>query len=534
MKKQNRSARLSLPIKIAVAAILLILVIVPIIRMFSTMKSEDWQAVVSAPLFQSALINSVVLSLIATLISLVMAYFLAFAMVRTDIPLKKLWGVLLTLPMLIPSLSHGMGLITLFGQNGILTRLLNTPDIYGPVGIVMGSVMYAFPVAYIMLSDVLKYEDLSVYEAADILGISKTRQFLRISLPYLKKPLIAALFSTFSLIVTDYGVPVLVGAKTYTISSLMYTEAAARGNFGRGTVYAIFLLLPAILAFITDIFNKDKGTSSFVKRDMQKKTALPLKIAALTLCVAVSLFALLPILSFAIWAFAESYPRDLMPTFDHVMNTLKHNGLTFLINSLIIALLTAVVGTVLSYITAYLTARMKSSVSRLIHLLVLTFMAIPGMVLGLSYAMTFSGTFLYGTVMILIMVNVAHFMSSPYLMMYNSFGKMNENLEAVGQTLGIGRIRMLKDVLIPQSISTIAEMFSYLFVNAMMTISAVSFLANSTTKPISLMINQYKDYNQFEGAAVVSLMILAGNLLLKGLIGLIRHCLQKKRKDVTV
>lgn len=535
MKKQNRSARLSLPIKIAVAAILLLLVIIPIIRMFTTMNRGDWQSVVSSPLFKDALVNSVVLSLIATLISVGMAYLLAFCIVRTDVPLKKIWGVLLTLPMLIPSLSHGMGLITLFGQNGIITQIFHTPDIYGPVGIVMGSVMYAFPVAYIMLSDVLKYEDLSVYEAADILGIGKVRQFLRISLPYLKKPLIAALFSTFSLIVTDYGVPVLVGAKTYTISSLMYTEAAARGNFGRGTVYAIFLLAPAILAFITDLLNKDKSSTSFVKRGMSKKTSLPVKIAALVLCVAVSLFALLPILSFAVWAFAESYPRDLGFTMDHVTNTFRHNGLSFLGNSLIIALLTAVIGTAFSYITAYLTARMKSSVSRLIHLLVLTFMAIPGMVLGLSYAMTFSGTLIYGTVMILIMVNIAHFMSSPYLMMYNSFGKMNENLEAVGQTLGIGRVRMLKDVLIPQSISSIAEMFAYLFVNAMMTISAVSFLATTTTKPVSLMINQYKDYNQFEGAAVVSLMILVSNLLLKAAIGLVKWRIsQKKAKGRTI
>ena len=61
-------------------------------------------------------------------------------------------------------------------------------------------------------------------------------------------------------------------------------------------------------------------------------------------------------------------------------------------------------------------------------------------------------------------------------MMYNTFGKLNGNLEAVGQTLGISRMRIILNVLVPQSKSTIAEMFSYFFVNSMMTISAVSFL----------------------------------------------------------
>ncbi len=533
MTKNNRSATFSTPVKIAVALILLILVILPIIRMFSGIRLSDFKTVFASSLFDDALKNSAVLSLIATAISVLLAYVLALCMVRTDIPGKRIFGVLLTLPMLIPSISHGIGLTTLFGNHGIITQILGTPAIYGPVGIVTGSVMYAFPVAYIMLSDVLKYEDMSVYEAADVLGIDKVRQFFRLSLPYLKKPLIATVFSTFSLIVTDYGVPVLIGGQTYTISSLMYTEVASAmgGNFGKSIVYALFLLIPAIVAFVTDAINKDKGSSAFVKKSVIPKTTPPIRILSFVTCVAVSCLAALPILSFTVQAFVVSYPRDMTPTLEQVQYTIRQRGLEYLANSLMIALATALVGTVLSYITAYLTARMRSSLSRLIHLMVLTFMAIPGLVLGLSYAMTFKETFIYGTIFIIIMVNIAHFMSSPYLMMYNSFGKMNENLEAVGQTLGVSRARMLKDVFIPQNVSTIMEMFSYLFVNCMMTISAVSFLATTTTRPISLMISQFKDsVGGMELVAVVSLMILVTNLLLKGLLCLIKLTIAVKRR----
>ncbi len=533
MTKNNRSAAFSTPVKLAVALILLTLVIFPIIRMFSGIRLSDFQTVFASPLFGDALKNSIVLSLIATTISVLLAYALALCMVRTDIPGKRLFGVLLTLPMLIPSISHGIGLTTLFGNNGIMTQLLGTPSIYGPVGIVAGSVMYAFPVAYIMLSDVLKYEDMSVYEAANVLGIGKVRQFVRLSLPYLKKPLIATVFSTFSLIITDYGVPVLIGGQTYTVSSLMFTEIAAAtgGSFGKSIVYALFLLIPAIAAFITDAVNKDKGTAAFVKKTAAAKTSTPVRILSFLICSLVSCLAILPILSFAVQAFVVSYPRDMTFTFDQVRHMIEQRGPEYLVNSLVIALATALVGTVLSYITAYLTTRMRSSLSRLIHLLVLTFMAIPGLVLGLSYAMTFKEAFFYGTVIIMIMVNIAHFMSSPYLMMYNSFGKMNENLEAVGQTLGVGRIRMLKDVFIPQNVSTITEMFSYLFVNCMMTISAVSFLATTTTRPISLMISQFKDsVGGMELAAVVSLTILVTNLLLKGLLSLIRLAVAVRKR----
>ena len=71
--------------------------------------------------------------------------------------------------------------------------------------------------------------------------------------------------------------------------------------------------------------------------------------------------------------------------------------------------------------------------------------------------------------------------------------------------------------------STILEMFSYFFVNCMMTISAVSFLANTSNKPVSLMINQFEAQMQLESAAVVSLMILVINLIIKGVFHLLKR-----------
>lgn len=119
---------------------------------------------------------------------------------------------------------------------------------------------------------------------------------------------------------------------------------------------------------------------------------------------------------------------------------------------------------------------------------------------------------------ILIIVNTVHFFSSPYLMMYTTFSKLNRHLESVASTLGIGGFRLIKDILLPQGRHTVKEMASYYFVNCMMTISAVSFLANTTTKPIALMINQFEAQAQLECAAVVSLAVLLINLIVKLLL----------------
>ena len=94
------------------------------------------------------------------------------------------------------------------------------------------------------------------------------------------------------------------------------------------------------------------------------------------------------------------------------------------------------------------------------------------------------------------------------------------------QTMGIGKFQLTKDVFIPQMFGTILEMFSYFFVNSMMTISAVSFLATASNKPLSLMINLFQAQMVVEGAAFVSLVILTVNILMKFIV----YLLNKKLK----
>jgi len=143
------------------------------------------------------------------------------------------------------------------------------------------------------------------------------------------------------------------------------------------------------------------------------------------------------------------------------------------------------------------------------------------MVLGISYVFFFKGTFLYGSLAMLILVNTTHFIAPPYLIAYNSLGKLNCNLEDVGRTLGINRLHIILDVLIPQTKLSILEMFSYFFVNSMITISAVSFLSTTKNRPVSLMIPQFETFLFLEGAAFVSILILLSNLFVKFLLNFI-------------
>jgi iron(III) transport system permease protein len=226
----------------------------------------------------------------------------------------------------------------------------------------------------------------------------------------------------------------------------------------------------------------------------------------------------LPVAVFIILTFVDKYPLDMSFSLVNIARTMNMGVGRYLLNSLLIALGVSVLGTVLSYIIAYFTARTPGKSSKTLHLISITSLAIPGMVLGLSYVLFFKGSFIYGSLAMLILVNTVHFLASPYLMAYNSLGKLNANLEDVGLTLGINRFFIIRDVLIPQTKLTIMEMVSYFFVNSMMTISAVSFLTTVRNKPVSLMITEFETQLFLEGAAFISLLILGCNFVMKCLV----------------
>lgn len=517
-------------IKLVLAAFFIVCVLLPLVQMFLYMDADSLRSVFSNERFGLVVGNSLTVALVSTVISVALALLLSFCITRSRIRFKNVFRVVLTLPMLIPSISHGMGLIILFGANGIITNLFNlSNNIYGFGGIVIGSVLYSFPLAFLMLSDVLNYEDASPYEAADVLGVPKFRQFLDITLPYLSKSLISVVFSVFTMIITDYGVPLMIGGNYTTLPVMMYQEIVGLLDFGKGSVIGTMLLLPAVVAFIIDLLKKDPGRSSYVtKRIKPRKNRLRdgLSYGFCTLCcVAV----IIPIATFIMLTFIKRYPLDMSLTLDHIAKTFSMKGGTYLLNSLLVSLFVALVGTAVAYLTAYCTARMEGPASKGLHLVSITSMAIPGLVLGLSYVLFFKSSFLYGTLAMLILVNTIHFFASPYLMIYNSFNIINKNLEDVGQTLNISRWRIMVNVLIPQTKDTLIEMMSYFFVNSMMTISAVSFLVDVSTKQLSLMITQFEAVRLLECSAFVSLMILGVNLTVKTLIYFLKKRIQRNK-----
>ncbi|MBQ7453497.1 MAG: ABC transporter permease subunit [Selenomonadaceae bacterium] len=499
-----------------VAVIFFTGVFAPLGSLFMRITPDGFAQMISSPQFSFALWNSISTGLIATVIALTLGLTAAWCLERTTIGGKKFFAVVFGVPMLIPSISHSFGLVALFGANGWLTNLFALDvNIYGASGIVAGSVMYAFPVAFFIFLSVLHCEDGSPYLAAEVLGVPRSRQFLDLTLPYLKRTIIATFFATFSMIVTDYGVPLMIGGKTLTLSVLMYNKAVGMMDYSSGSVLGAVLIVPALIAFLADVLNPPHKLNDFAQNFSPLKKNSRAEKISLVFCVGLSVLIVAPIVTFCVMTFATKYPVDMSFTLYNITRTIHRGALDNWLNSLVIAITSAVVGTIFSFALAYFSTRAQGSAAKVVHLLSILPMTIPGIALGLGYVIFFHDAPIYGTLIILTAVNVMHFFSSPYLMMRNTLEKISANVEAVGKVLGVPRRFIIRDMILPKVRFTLCEMFAYFFVNAMMTISAVSYLAPPAPKPLALMITQFEAQRLMESAAAVSIVILLTNLLLK-------------------
>ena len=447
---------------------------------------------------------------------------LAYTLNRTNIKHRAVLKVLLTVPMLIPSISHGLGLINLFGANGIISSIFGF-NIIGESGIVMGSILYSFPVAFLMLDDGFNYIDNTMYDSAKILGMSQWETFKNVTMCYMKKPLLSAIFAVFTLIFTDYGVPLAVGGKFITLPVFLYKEVIGLLDFSRGTMIGLFLLIPAFISFIFDNFTKDYSFGEFEGKEYKIEDNIT-RDSILTLFVyLVIIFIMIIIGSFILYAFVDNYVLNRVFSFKHFEYVLNNELGKYIFNSLLIAIIVSIAGTIIAYFTAYYTARIKEKMSKIAHILTIVSLAIPGIVLGLSYTIGFRDSFIYNTYIILIIVNIVHFIASPYLMAYNALQKVNPNYEVVAKTCNISTFKIIIDVIIPCTKKTIREMIAYFFVNSMITISAVAFLFNTRTMPLSLLINTYEENLMLGEAAIISLIILVFNIIVKGTVYLINR-----------
>ncbi len=471
----------------------------------------------ATPALFLSLFNSLEISILATFVVLVTAFIYGYALTRSCIPFKSFFRLVALIPLLTPSLLGGISLVYWFGNQGVAKALLMGESIYGPIGILIGSSYWVFPHVLMIVITALSITDARLYEAADALRTSKFRIFMTVTLPGCKYGLISAGFVAFTLIFTDFGVPKVIGGNYNMLATDIYKQVIGQQNFQMGAVVSVVLLVPAVIAFAVDRMVQKKQVALLSARAVPY-TPKPDKGRDITLfifCLFVAslIIAMLGMAQYA--ALVKFWPYNLTLSLDNYnFDVMDGGGWDAYFNSIRMAIYTAIAGTVIVFFGAYLVEKGRGfGAGRTgLHMLAIVPLAVPGMVLGLSYIFFFNNpanpfNFIYGTMTILVVATVVHFYTVSHLTALTALKQMDPEFESVSQSLKTPFIKTFSRVTVPVCLPAILDISIYLFMNAMTTVSALVFLYSSGTTLASVAVLNMDDAGDIAPAAAMAMMI---------------------------
>jgi iron(III) transport system permease protein len=534
-------------ILIGLALYLLITLVLPLYailsKSFQTDKGvfiglENYIKFFSTPALFWSIQNSFLVTIITCLIVVPLAFMFAYALTRSCMPFKSLFKGIALVPILMPSLLPAIALVYLFGAQGLIKGALLGHELYGPIGIIIGESIYVFPHVLTIMLIAMSTADARLYEAAQALGAGKIKTFFTVTLPGVRYGLVSAFFVCFTLVITDFGVPKVLGGKFNVLATDIYKQVVGRLDFEMGAVVGMVLLVPAVFAFFADRIAQRRQVALLSSRAVpyEPKPNHAFDVAMLAFCVVVGAIILTVLGTACFASFAKFWPYNLSFSLNHYDFDLMDGGSwNSYFNTLELAAWTAVIGTAAVFTGAYLVEKSKGAKTGrgLMQFLCMIPMAVPGLVLGLAYIFFFNNPdnplgILYHTMPILVICTVTHFYTVAHLTAVTALTQMDPEFEAVSSSLKVPYYRTFFRVTVPVCLPAILDISMYLFVNAMTTVSAVVFLYSPDTALASVAMLNMDDAGDTAPAAAMGMLIVgtaAGIRLIHAILsrGLLRR-----------
>ncbi|EOI6602108.1 putative 2-aminoethylphosphonate ABC transporter permease subunit [Vibrio parahaemolyticus] len=469
--------------------------------------------------------NTFSLGLVVTTVVGILAFGYAYALTRSCMPFKGLFHILGTAPILAPSLLPAISLIFLFGNQGVAKELLGGHSVYGVIGISMGLIFWTFPHALMILTTSLRTSDARLYEAARALKNSPMKTFFMVTLPAAKYGLISTLIVVFTLVITDFGVPKVIGGSYNVLATDIFKQVVGQQNFAMGAVTSIMLLFPAVMAFGADRWVQKKQKSLFDTRSVpyQPEPNKTRDSICLVYCSIISI-AVLAVLGMAVYgSLVTFWPWNKALTLNNYnFAEMSTYGWSPFFNSLTLAGWTALIGTAVIFVGAYCIEKGRAfgPVRQAMQMLSVVPMAVPGMVLGLGYIFYFNDVnnplnVLYGTMAFLVINTVVHYYTVGHMTALTALKQLPSEIEATAASVKLPQYKLFFKVTLPVCMPAVLDIATYLFVNALTTTSAVVFLYSTDTIPASVSILNMDDAGQTGAAAAMAVMIMIAAAIAK-------------------
>ncbi|MBC1224519.1 iron ABC transporter permease [Nostoc sp. UCD120] len=484
-----------------------------VIRM-AGVGGEELLALVLRPRTLIVLFNSVGLAVATTILTTAIALPLAFLTLRTDLPWRRFWLLITTLPLAIPDYVGSFALIAAFGPKGSWLQLWleplgveALPEIYGWTGAILGLTLFSYPYLLLSIQAGLQGIDPKMEEAARSLGCNQRETFWRITLPALRPVIVAGGLLVALNALQDFGTTSVMRFETFTQAIFLQY----RYTFDRHQAAALALMLVSLVLLLLWLEYKMRSRAVYYSRSNKSHHSPVLihlgvwKIPAILFCFTVTSLGLLLPLAVTVFWLVQGLAS---PQPEQIFSGLQLTQIAW--NSALASGLAALTATCCALPIAILAVRFPSRITTAIERCSYIGFGLPGIVV--AFSLVFWGAnylpWLYQTLPMLIFAYLVLFLSQSVGTVRGSLLQVNPQLEESAQSLRRNPWQTFKEITLPLVTPGVLGGAALVFLTAIKELPVTLLLAPIGFNTLATQIWKATENVSYSKAAAAALIIL--------------------------
>jgi iron(III) transport system permease protein len=421
----------------------------------------NYAKILASAFYQQSVANSLEIGAIATLLTVVLALPLAFALARLPVAGKSALLTVVVLPLVLPSFVSAYALLLMLGRAGFATQALRDlgipfGSIYGAPGIVAVYTLTLYP--YVLLPTIagLKAIDVSVEEASRNLGASRWRGFWTVTLPIVIPSVLSGALLVFIETLENFGVPIVL-AEDKPILSVeafkLFVGETDQNPSSAGVLGVLLIVSTALVLLIQRRYLARRRFATGARRSPPViEIGSGLRLVASACCWGVVMASLMPFFAVVVLSFMKFRGPVLQESFSlDNFAALFQRSARPLGNTLMLSGLAAVVAAVIGVPIGYAITRFRSSLTSLLEIVATMPFAVAGTVLGIGLIISFNSGVIVLTGGWLIMVIAYVVRKLPFSVRSSAsiLHQIDPSLEEASINLGVSPVMTFVRLTVP-------------------------------------------------------------------------------------
>jgi len=537
---RSRRIDLSWPVLIGFAAVLCVLIILPLSWLVyysltdraGALTLENFRRLATDPVFIDPLVTTIIIAVSSSVACCLLAAPMGWLVARTDMPFRRTVRALVTASFVTPPFLGAIAWELLAAPNsGLINQafrvLTGAPqdeyllNIYSLAGVIFVISCYTFPYVFVLVANALDRIPGELEDASAILGGRAWLTARRVTIPLALPALLAGALVAFLQAMTLFGSPAILalpaGFHTMTTKIWSLFQYPPKPELAAAASLPLLVLTVALLRAEHVILGRRSYSVLGGKQGDPRLVPLgPLKWVALGVIFVVLLNPIfLPYFALLNAAFSRVATQLVSPgnitlhNIEFVFFELSTTKLA-LKNTFILGVLAATVGTAIALVVGYVTARKAITGYRVLAFLATAPVAVPGIVLGVGLFLSYTRPpfVLYGTLWILLIAFVTIAMPAAYQQLQSAFRVVHPDLEDASRILGATRLQTLGRITAPLLRTSVIATWCFIFVGVIRELSAAIILFTSETKVISVLIFDLNESGDLGAISVLGIIML--------------------------